>query len=184
MPGALPADAGRYDATIASAAVQYNVPAALIKAIIWRESDFNPRATASASGDLARGGAYGLMQMTLLTARGLGYTGPIGDPDALSGLFSPTANIDLGTRYLAQLLQATGGQIDAAISAYNAGLSSERAGDGKRVTNDPSSPFINQPYVDWVREAISRLSAAQLAGAGGILLIAALAGVAVFSGRR
>lgn len=42
-------------------------------AIARQESNWNPNATASNPKDIARGGAYGLCQMTLKTAQGLGH---------------------------------------------------------------------------------------------------------------
>lgn len=166
-----------FDSLIASAAARYSVPPALIKSVIAVESGGDPNAKALSGGDGARGGSYGLMQMSLATARALGYTG-----DA-NGLLDPTTNIDLGTRYLADLLRQTRGAVDAAISGYNAGLSSVRPADGKRVTNDPSSPFINQSYVDRVKSYLGQFSTAQLAAGGaGILLLGF--GALLLAGRR
>jgi hypothetical protein len=75
------------------------------------------------------------------------------------GLFNPHTSIDLGTRYLADNIRAAkahGFGLDSAISAYNAGGSADRPGDGKRQTtrkdgHSPSgalAPFVNQPYVN------------------------------------
>lgn len=127
-----------------------SLTAAVVMGVIQQESDFYPDATATAAADLARGGAYGLMQMTLQTARGLGYKGAAGSRDTLTGLYDPAANVALGVRYLADLYRTTR-DIDAAVSAYNAGLSGERAGDAKRTRNDAAAPFINQAYVDKVK---------------------------------
>jgi soluble lytic murein transglycosylase-like protein len=126
------------------------VPPAVVLGVARQESDFYPDATATHPGDLARGGAYGLMQMTLQTARTLGYSGPVGDRAQLTGLYDPALNVQLGVLYLSQLLTATRGDVKAAVSAYNGGLSAERPGDAKRTTNDRTAPFINQEYVDKV----------------------------------
>jgi hypothetical protein len=64
----------------------------------------------------------GLTQLLLATARGLGYEGELGDPRALTGLFDPAVNVYLGAKYLHQQLQRTGGNLDAAYSAYNGGF--------------------------------------------------------------
>lgn len=134
-----------FNPIVETAASAWDVDAALIKAIIGAESEFNPNAYRAEPqiGDAS----YGLMQLLYETAKSLGYTGSTG------GLFDPTTNIRLGTRYLADLTKqasARGYGVDSAISAYNAGFSTVRPGDGKRVTNEPGSPFINQSYVDKV----------------------------------
>jgi soluble lytic murein transglycosylase-like protein len=138
-----------YDVAIAAAAERWKVPVALIKAIIAQESEFQPRATALDRGDGARGGSYGLMQISLATARALGFRG------AGQDLFDPAINVNLGARYLRDLLHeaAAGGYgVDSAISAYNAGNSAYRRGDGRRVgaiarataAEAAHVPFINQ----------------------------------------
>lgn len=127
-----------------------NVPAPLVMGLIQQESNFSPWATATDPRDVARGGSYGLMQMSLATARALGYKGVTGDPAQLTGLYDPVTNVSLGVAYLRDLITATRGDTAAAVSGYNAGLSSERQGDGKRTGNDRTAPFINQSYVDAV----------------------------------
>jgi soluble lytic murein transglycosylase-like protein len=99
----------------------YDVPAWVIKATIGTESSF--RATAY------DGSSRGLMQLELPTARGLGYQGPIGD-DAThaGGLYEPETNIQLGTKYLAQLRDRYPGiDWDGIYSAYNLGHLSPHA---------------------------------------------------------
>lgn len=92
---------------------------AAVKALIAKESGFNP---ASVRGEPQLGDAsVGLMQVLYSTARGLGYPGPVGEAATLTGLFAPGANIYVGTKYLHQLLSRTGGDLDAAFSAYNGG---------------------------------------------------------------
>lgn len=164
-----------YTSIIQAAASRYSVPAPLIAAIMEQESQGNPNAANLTGGDAALGGSYGLMQMSLSTAQALGYDGDT------QGLYDPTTNIYLGTQYLADLLGQTGGNIDAAISGYNAGLSSVRPGDGKRVGNtgtdaDLSTPFINQTYVDRVKAFMTQYGTATVAAGGGVLLVAVLAG--------
>ena len=77
-----------YDGLIARAPNRYGVDPALVKAIICKESRFNPRAQSEA-------GARGLMQMMPDTARGLGVKDP----------FNPEQNVMAGTRYIGQLLK-------------------------------------------------------------------------------
>jgi hypothetical protein len=92
---------------------------AAVKALIAKESAFNPERV---RGEPQIGDAsVGLMQLLYSTARGLGFPGPIGSPNDLTGLFAPGANIYVGAKYLHQLLSKTGGDLDAAWSAYNGG---------------------------------------------------------------
>lgn len=108
-----------WDDAIRVASSRYNVPVSLIKAIIGTESAFRPTAY---RGEVAIGdGSIGLMQILLNTARGEGYTGPVGSPSLLSGLYDPPTNIVYGTAYLASCLSRTGSVSDA-ISAYNGGV--------------------------------------------------------------
>ena len=61
------------------------------------------------------GGAIGLMQIKLATARALGYTG-----DA-EGLRDPDTNLKYGVKYLAGAYRAAGGDHDRAVRYYAAG---------------------------------------------------------------
>lgn len=126
------------------------VPPQIVMGLIRQESDFTPTAKATDARDEARGGSYGLVQMSLATARTLGYVGPVGDAAQLSGLYDPALNVRLGVKYLADLLKTMRGDVARAVAAYNAGPSLERSGDAKRTTNSPAAPFINQSYVDRV----------------------------------
>src|SRR5208282_3218238 len=58
-------------------------------------------------------GSYGLMQLSLQTARGLNFTG---DP---SGLLDPTTNVTLGTIFLATQVDRAGGDPATAAAFYN-----------------------------------------------------------------
>jgi soluble lytic murein transglycosylase-like protein len=100
---------GAFDADIRSAidevAAIWPLSSSLIKAIIARESDFNPTALSSA-------GAIGLMQVLPSNARRLGLV-----PEAL---WSPRTNILAGARLLAVLLKHYRGDVISALVAYNA----------------------------------------------------------------
>lgn len=144
------ARAARVAQLVTAATARTLVPDAVVLGIARQESDFYPDAVATDPRDLARGGAHGLMQMTLQTARELGYSAAVGDRAQLTGLYDPALNVQLGVTYLARLLAATKGDVAAAVSAYNGGLSAERPDDGKRTTNDRTAPFINQAYVNSV----------------------------------
>ncbi|CAL8901870.1 lytic transglycosylase; SPbeta phage protein [Bacillus pumilus] len=94
---------GKYSNIINQAASKYNVPAALIAAVIKQESNFNPNARSHA-------GATGLMQLMPATARGLG----------VKNSRDPYQNVMGGTKYLKQMLDKFG-SIEKALAAYNAG---------------------------------------------------------------
>jgi hypothetical protein len=90
---------------IADVARIYPVPPALVKAIIRRESNFNPNAVSQV-------GAIGLMQLMPYTAKKVGLR--------VSDLWVPKQNILGGTRLLSALLQYYDGDVIGALSAYNA----------------------------------------------------------------
>jgi hypothetical protein len=94
----------RFDEIIKSAANHYGVQEGLIKAVIKMESDFNPKA-------VSRAGAQGLMQLMPSTAAGLG----------VKDAFNPEQNIMAGTRFLRELLNRYGGDLDSTLAAYNWG---------------------------------------------------------------
>ncbi len=73
-----------FDALIWKAAEKYRLPFYLIRAQIWAESDFCPKAISTC-------GAKGLMQLMPGTARDMGAVGV--------ELFDPEINIDLGVKY-------------------------------------------------------------------------------------
>ncbi len=93
------------DAAVADSSRVWTVPPSLVKAIIHRESAFNPTA-------LSRAGAVGLMQVLPQNAERLGVR-----PE---DLWVPRLNILAGTRLLAVLLQHYEGDVVSALVAYNA----------------------------------------------------------------
>ncbi|MGP6157986.1 MAG: lytic transglycosylase domain-containing protein [Vulcanimicrobiaceae bacterium] len=107
-PGGAPAFgklvARSLDALLEPAARASGVDAALVEAVIANESGFNPRATSPT-------GAQGLMQLMPSTAAALG----VGDS------YDPAQNVRGGATYLRQLLDRFGGDLRAALAAYNAG---------------------------------------------------------------
>ncbi len=104
VPAAL---AGAHDALIAKHAAANGVPEQLIRRVIRIES----RGNASA----VHAGNYGLMQIRLGTARGVGYSG-----DA-KGLLDPDTNLTYAVKYLAGAYRAAGCDDNRAVSYYQRG---------------------------------------------------------------
>jgi soluble lytic murein transglycosylase-like protein len=101
-------------------AKEVGISEALLAATIARESNWNPRAVNDTGGDARRGGAYGLAQMTLRTAQGLGYQG-----DG-QGLLDPELNVRLAARLHkanGRMLSARGdaSQLEDVVARYNSG---------------------------------------------------------------
>ncbi len=90
----------------------------LIAALIRQESEFNPKA-------VSRTGARGLTQIQPATGRELSRRLKLPRYSS-AGLFQPGLNLQLGTYYLKSLLAAVGGREDAALAAYDAGLTHAR----------------------------------------------------------
>lgn len=86
------------------AAAQYGVDPNLVRAVIYAESG-------GKNGVVSSKGARGYMQLMPDTARELGVT----------DVNDPRQNIFAGTRYLAQQLKSTNGDIPWALAKYNAG---------------------------------------------------------------
>ncbi len=97
-----------YDALIAAQASANGVPEVLVHRVIVRESRYRPHV-------VGRGGAIGLMQIKLATARGLGYTG-----DA-AGLRDPNTNLTYAVKYLAGAYRAANGDHPRAMAYYASG---------------------------------------------------------------
>ena len=115
-------------------AKMHGVHAALLKAVIEVESGFNAQARSPK-------GAIGLMQVMPATAA------RYGDFD----LYSPEQNIDVGTRYLRDLLTMFDGNVRLAVAAYNAGENAVIR-HGRRVPAYPET----QRYVPMVLERYDR----------------------------
>ena len=93
-----------YGSQIWKACQKHKVDGLLVAAIVEAESGFTPDAVSPK-------GAVGLMQVLPSTG------GHYGSAD----LYDPSANLDVGSRYLAWLLKEFDGDLERAVAAYNAG---------------------------------------------------------------
>lgn len=96
---------------INAAAEEFDVPAAMILAVIRAESDFQADA-------LSRAGAMGLMQLMPETFSFL--CKELEEPHAAQKITDPETNIRFGTYYLSYLFEKFGSW-RVALAAYNAG---------------------------------------------------------------
>ncbi len=94
----------RFAGKIAEVASRYQVPEALLHAVITIESAYDPNA-------VSRAGAVGLMQLMPATAKRYG----------VANRQDPTANLTGGTRYLKDLLVRFDSNLELALAGYNAG---------------------------------------------------------------
>jgi soluble lytic murein transglycosylase-like protein len=102
------AQRAKYEEMIATHAKANLVPETLVHRVIVRESKYQ-------ASLLGSGGAIGLMQIKLATARSLGYTG------TAEGLRDPATNLLYGIKYLAGAFRAANGDHDRAVHYYAAG---------------------------------------------------------------
>ncbi len=129
---------GHFDSLIRQAAETYCLEPALIKAVIWKESQFNASATGGS-------GEIGLMQLTDAAAYEWADASQITTfkPDHL---YDPTTNTLAGCYYLAKMLRAFSTCDDPlpyALASYNAGKSHTlRWSEGAAATN--AAQFISQ----------------------------------------
>ena len=79
------------------------LPLSLLAAVAWEESRMDPHA-------VSRAGAQGLLQLMPGTAKAVAV-----------GAEGPGANILAGARYLRLMIDRFGGDVELALSAYNAG---------------------------------------------------------------
>ena len=95
-----------FQAHVQSAAKANEVDPALVHAVIAAESNYDPKAVSDK-------GAIGLMQIMPDTGRRFGTK--------VKDLYSPSRNIAVGVRYLAELIEMFDGNIELALASYNAG---------------------------------------------------------------
>jgi soluble lytic murein transglycosylase len=144
------------DRPIRVAAQRYGVEPELVKAIVWRESRFDPQAR-------GRSGELGLMQIRDLAAQEWADAERI-ESFVHEQCLDPSTNTLAGTWYLKKLLKRysqTDNPVPYALADYNAGRGNVLKWlDGAAATN--SAAFIEQigfPGTQaYVREVMARLA--------------------------
>lgn len=106
-PSSVGARSPELDQLIAHYSDYYEVPETLVRRVIKRESTFNPKAT--------NGPYMGLMQISVPTARGMGYRGN------RAGLLDAETNLKFAVRYLRGAYLVARGNHDRADRLYQSG---------------------------------------------------------------
>ena len=115
-----------------------SIERALALALTRQESAFNAAAVSTS-------GALGLMQLLPGTARDV--AGRVGVPFIQDKLTrDPAYNVQLGSKYLAEMLQKFGGSYELAAAGYNAGPN--RVAQWLKTIGDPRDGKIDM--VDWI----------------------------------
>ncbi len=127
----------------------YGVDEVLLQALVATESGFDAKAVSPK-------GAVGLMQVMPATAARYGLTvnapAEAGDDPATEKLKDPSVNVNLGTRYLRDLLRLFSGNRSLALAAYNAGEGAVRKA-GNRIPDFKET----QNYVKTVLQLVEGL---------------------------
>jgi soluble lytic murein transglycosylase len=113
-----PARFRQYDKLITSVAAEHDLDPMLLKAVVWRESRFDPQKYGTA-------GERGLMQVSEKAAREWARENKI-DNFQVEGLFAPETNLSAGAWYLQRAFQHWQNQPDPlpfGLAEYNAGAS-------------------------------------------------------------
>ncbi|MFT5534114.1 MAG: soluble lytic murein transglycosylase-like protein [Burkholderiaceae bacterium] len=155
----------KFEAVLASAAAEFNVDLALMKAMMAAESGFNPAA-------ISPKGAIGLMQIMPATAERYGLVGDE-KKSIQQKLFDPKTNVRLAARYLRELTALFPDQQALVIASYNAG---EGAVQKYRNTIPPYPEtrnyvrLVTQFYQFYVPQVSALAAATEAAGTGRIHL--------------
>lgn len=141
----------RFDSAVIAASRRYQIDPALVKAVVWRESRFDPAAEGKA-------GELGLMQIRELAASEWAEAENI-DGFQHDQLRDPTLNTLAGSWYLAKLLRRysdTDNPIPYALADYNAGRTHVlRWNHGTGATN--SNRFLDQISFPGTRDYVEQV---------------------------
>ncbi len=135
-------DSYPYQSCFEIASRMHDVPVDLLLAVAATESAWDPDARSHAD-------AHGIMQIQWPgTARHLGVT-------RVAELYNPCLNIELGTRYLRELLDANNGDVERALAAYNYGPT--------RISRESTLPSGAVAYANKVAGHQAKISAKTMA---------------------
>ena len=144
-----------YEHIVRGHAEQYDLDAALLAAVIYRESEFDADARSSS-------GAIGLMQLLPDTAEGIAQlTG--GSGFVVDDLYDPEINVRYGSFYLRRLLRKYEDE-RLALAAYNAGQANvdEWIAEGREEIPFPETREFVENVLD-ARDLYARAYADELA---------------------
>ncbi|MBA3651082.1 MAG: lytic transglycosylase domain-containing protein [Chthoniobacterales bacterium] len=124
-----PARFQQYDHFIRAVSTANKLDPMLVKAVVWRESRFDPQ-------KLGAAGERGLMQVSEIAARDWAAENRV-ENFRVEELFDPKTNLQAGSWYLRRAMlhwQEAGDSVPFALAEYNAGASRAQrwaGGDGK-----------------------------------------------------
>jgi soluble lytic murein transglycosylase len=150
-----PARFQQYDRLIRAVAAEHHLDPMLVKAVVWRESRFDPQKYGSAR-------ERGLMQVSEKAANEWARENKI-DNFHVEGLFDPETNLEAGAWYLHRAFEHWGNQPDAmpfALAEYNAGASrAQRWGGGDGAAAMPARTFLNNINFPGTRKYVDSIIA-------------------------
>jgi soluble lytic murein transglycosylase len=132
-----PARFQQYDRLIRAVAVEHQLDPTLVKAVVWRESRFDPRKYGSH-------GERGLMQVSEKAANEWARENKIAD-FYVDELFDPKTNLEAGTWYLHRAVEHWKHEPDPlpfALVEYNAGASRAQRWSRNGVTDTSVRTFL------------------------------------------
>ena len=112
----------------------------LVASLVRQESEFNPAA-------VSRANAVGLMQLLPRTGKLVAHEEKLNRYNP-SQLFTPTVNLQLGTRYFRGTVNHFGGTVEYALAAYNAGDDRVEEWLGQGKYRDPQEFVESIPFTE------------------------------------
>ena len=135
-----PARFHHYDRLIRSVALEHHLDPMLVKAVVWRESRFDPKKHGTH-------GERGLMQVSERAANEWARENKVAGFNA-NQLFEPKTNLEAGTWYLHRAMEHWTHQSDPipfALAEYNAGASrAQRWSGGNDLVEIPERQFLQK----------------------------------------
>ena len=119
-------------------ALKNNFNPFLLQALMRQESRFQPKVISTSK-------AYGLCQLLMGTAKEVAKSVNLPSPTT-ELLMTPAYNINLGSKYLGDLIKRFDGQAQLAVAAYNAGPGSVSKWQKASTTQDPDMFIESIPY--------------------------------------